>query len=341
MSNALAVKIGYHASHEQFAPSDLLEWVALAEQAGFTAAMSSDHFQPWSASQGHSGFAWSWLGAALQATRMPFGIITVPGWRYHPAVLAQAAATLTEMYPERFWMALGSGEAVNERMTGLPWPEKAERNARLRECADIIRALFAGETVTHRGRVTVIEAKLYTRPTRPPKLLGAAVSVPTAEWVGGWADGLLTVSAAPDMLRQVVDAFRRGGGEGKPLYLQVGLSWGASEDEALHQAYEQWRSNVIGGDVNWELWTPQQFDLATRFVRPEDMRESVLVSADLQRHVGWLAEYVDMGFTELHLHHVGTNQPAFIEAFGAHVLPALKGLATLASPQRADAGAVS
>lgn len=317
-------RIGYHASHEQFRPGDLLGWVKRAERAGFDCAMSSDHFHPWSERQGQSGFAWSWLGAALEATRFPFGIVSAPGWRYHPAVLAQAAATLCQMYPGRLWLALGSGEALNEHITGEAWPEKPERDARLRECVAVIRALLAGETVTHRGRITVVEARLYTRPATPPPILGAAVSEETAEWVGGWADGLLTVSAPPQALAKVVDAFRRGGGAGKPMYLQVGLSWAATEDEALLQAHEQWRSNAIGGDVNWILRTPQQFDLAARLVRPDQMRDCVLVSADLAQHAAWLAEYAALGFAELMLHHVGTDQTAFIDAFAERVLPSLR-----------------
>ena len=131
------VRIGFHASHEQFAPSDLLRLVQMAEAAGFDCAMSSDHFKPWGPAQGHSGFAWSWLGSALQATSVPFGVISALGYRYHPAIIAQAAATLCEMYPGRLWWALGSGQRLNEDITGLPWPEKAERNARLEECAEI------------------------------------------------------------------------------------------------------------------------------------------------------------------------------------------------------------
>src|SRR5215217_6888523 len=185
--------IGYHASHEQFAPSVLLRLVVAAEEAGFDCAKSSDHFHPWSERQGESGFAWSWLGAAMQATKFGIGIISAPGYRYHPAILAQAAATIGEMYPDRLWLALGSGEAINEAITGEPWPEKAERNARLRECVDIMRALLAGETVTHRGRVTSIETKLYSRPISSLPLFGAAVTAETAAFCGGWADGLLTV----------------------------------------------------------------------------------------------------------------------------------------------------
>jgi probable non-F420 flavinoid oxidoreductase len=318
------VRIGFHASHEQFAPSALLGLVGLAEQAGFDCAMSSDHFRPWGAAQGQSGFAWSWLGAALQATRLPFGVISAPGYRYHPAILAQAAATLCEMFPGRLWLALGSGQRLNEDLTGEAWPDKAERNARLLECADIIRALLRGETVTHRGRVTLIEGRLYSLPERPPLLLGAAVTESTAEFVGSWADGLLTVSAPPAQLQHVIDGFCRGGGAGKPLVLQVGLNWARTEEEALRTAHEQWRTNVLGGEVNWELRSPQDFDTATRFVRPEDMRTALLISSDLGRHAAWLADYLELGFSELQLHQVGREQDGFLEAFGAKVIPQLR-----------------
>jgi coenzyme F420-dependent glucose-6-phosphate dehydrogenase len=317
-------RIGFHASHEQFPPSELLRLVQLAEAAGFDCAMSSDHFRPWGPAQGHSGFAWSWLGAALQATHLPFGVISAPGYRYHPAILAQAAATLCEMYPGRLWLTLGSGQRLNEDITGVAWPEKAERNARLRECADIIRALLRGETVSHYGRVTLVDCQLYSLPKTPPLLLGAAVTEATAEFVGGWADGLLTVSAKPDQLRRVIEAFRRGGGEGKPLFMQVGLNWAPGEEEALAGAHEQWRYNVLGGEVNWELRSPRDFDTATRLVKPEDMKESVLISADLNQHVDWLGAFIELGFEELQLHQVDRNQRRFIEAFGEKVLPQLR-----------------
>ena len=146
---------GIHASHEQIPPSRLLASVRHAEAAGFGAAMCSDHFSPWSERQGESGFAWSWLGAAMATTDLPFGVVNAPGQRYHPAIIAQAAATLAAMFPGRFWVALGSGENVNEHITGGRWPAKAERDARLRECVQIIRALLDGEEVTHHGLVSV------------------------------------------------------------------------------------------------------------------------------------------------------------------------------------------
>lgn len=315
---------GYHASHEQFSPRDLLRWTRLAEEVGFDCAKSSDHFHPWSERQGQSGFAWSWLGSAMEATRFPIGIISAPGYRYHPAILAQAAATVEQMYPGRLTFAVGTGEAISESITGLPWPDKAERNARLGECVEIIRALFAGETVTHRGRVTAVEAKLYSRPDRPPPLLGAAVSESTAEWLGSWADGMLTVAAEPDTLRKMIDAFHRGGGVGKPIYLQVALSWAASIEEAEAQALEQWGPCAIGGEVNWDLRRPSDFDQASRFVTAEDVKQSVRVSADLGQHTAWLGEFAELGFAAIYLHPVGRHQQAFVETFGEKVLPALR-----------------
>jgi coenzyme F420-dependent glucose-6-phosphate dehydrogenase len=317
-------RIGFHVSHEQFAPSELLALVGAAQRAGFDCAMSSDHFKPWGLAQGHSGFAWSWIGAALQSTTMPIGMISAPGYRYHPAVVAQGAATLAEMFPSRFWLALGSGERVNEDITGLPWPEKSERNAKLQECAAIIRALLNGETVSHYGRVTAVDAKLYSLPRQMPLLLGAAVTESSARMVGQWADGLITVNAKPEQLRRVIRAFRQGGGEGKPLFLQVSMNWAPTEGQALEGALEQWRFNALGGNVNWELRSPEDFDTATRFVRADDMRESVLISADLGQHRAWLREFIELGFEEIFLHQVDKNQAAFIETFGRHVLPALR-----------------
>jgi coenzyme F420-dependent glucose-6-phosphate dehydrogenase len=235
------------------------------------------------------------------------------------------------MYPGRLWLELGSGEAINEAITGLPWPEKQERNARLLECAQIIRALFAGQTVTHRGRVTVVDAKLYSRPERLPMVIGAAVTESTAEWLGSWADALLTVQATPEQLGKVVEAFRRGGGEGKPMFLQVALSWAPSEEEAEAEALHQWAPNAAGGEVNWDLRRPQDFDAVSRFVKGDDIRQSVLVSADLGRHRAWLAEYAEMGFAEMYLHQVGRRQLDFIEAFGEHVLPAFRQKASTGS----------
>lgn len=316
--------IGYHASHEQFAPGNLVQLVRAAEAAGFDVAKSSDHFHPWSDRQGHSGFAWSWLGAAMQATSLPMGMISAPGYRYHPAILAQAAATIGEMFPGRLWLALGSGEAINEAITGEAWPDKRERNARLRECVDIIRALFAGETVTHRGRVTVVEAKLYSRPATPVPLFGAAVSEATAAWAAGWADGLLTTGGDADAVARVVNAFRDNGGAGKPIHIQHALSWAPTEEEALDNALDQWGPVAAAGDTNWNVSRVADFDAIGALVTEDTIRQRVTVSADLGRHVERIAALMDLGVTAIHLHCVGRNQQEFVDAFGTKVLPALR-----------------
>jgi probable non-F420 flavinoid oxidoreductase len=316
-------EIGIHASHEQIPPSGLLTAMREAEQAGFARAWSSDHFSPWSERQGQSGFAWAWLGAAMQATSLPFGVVNAPGQRYHPAIVAQAAATLAELFPGRLSVALGTGEFSNEHITGAPWPPKRVRNARLRECVDVMRALFAGEVVDHDGLVTVDRAKLWTLPAEPPPLLGTAVSVETAAFVGEWGDGLITINQPREQLERMLSAFREHGGEGKPVAVQVHLSWAPTDEEALAIAHDQWRTNIFPPPLPWELATVEQFDLAAAHVRPEDLRGPVLVSADLARHVAWIQELAALGFDAVYLHHVGRQQRRFIEAFGEHVLPAL------------------
>lgn len=316
--------IGYHASHEQFKPSALLAYARQAEAAGFQAVLSSDHFHPWSSLQGESGFAWSWLGAALQATQLSFGVVNAPGQRYHPAIIAQAAATLGEMFPERFFIAVGSGQALNELVTGERWPAKAERNARLKESVDVIRALWQGETVNHKGLVTVEEATLYTRPQVAPLIIGAAVTAETAEWVGGWADGLITVSRPPAELKKVVEAFRRGGGAGKPMYLKVQLSFASDEQQARQGAHDQWRGNIFDNNLLTDLRRPEQFEAAARFVNPGELDNFVRIAADPQRHIAWLQQDLDLGFEKLFLHNVNLEQEAFIRTFGEQVLPALK-----------------
>ena len=313
--------IGYHASHEQIAPGALLSAVLDAEEAGFGAAMCSDHLAPWGRAQGHSGHAWSWLGAALEATSLSLGVVTAPVQRYHPAVAAQAIATLAAMYPGRFWAALGSGEAINEHVTGEPWPPKRDRDERLLEAVEVIKHLLAGEEVSAEGHVRVDRARVWSLPETPPHLLGAAVSEQTARIVGGWADGLITVNQPIETLQRVIDAFREDGGD-KPAYLQVHLSWADSEERALEVAHEQWKTNVFGSALAWNLETPGQFDEAARFVRPEDVRQSVLVSSDVDQHVAWLTRYAEIGFDHIYLHHVGQEQAAFIRVFGEHVIPA-------------------
>jgi probable non-F420 flavinoid oxidoreductase len=316
-------RIGFHASHEQFAPSALLSYVQHAEQAGFQAAMCSDHFLPWSERQGQSGFAWSWLGAAMQATQFEYGVVCAPGQRYHPAIIAQAAATLAEMFPGRFWLAVGSGEALNEHITGDDWPEKQVRNERLKESVDVIRALWAGETVNHDGLVKVRDAKLYTRPPRPPKLIGAAITPETAEWMAAWVDGLITAGRDHNALRRLVEAFRAGGGNGKPVMLQSAICYAPTMEQALLAAHDQWRHALLDSSSVLNFDMPADFDEASRSTPPEKLVEGLRISADMQQFVDWLAQDVEIGFDSIYLHHVGRDLERFIDVFSSHVLPSV------------------
>jgi coenzyme F420-dependent glucose-6-phosphate dehydrogenase len=317
-------QIGYQASHEQFAPDVLLQYVQRAEQAGFQAVLSSDHFHPWSARQGHSGFALSWLGAAMQATRLPFGIVTVPGYRYHPAILAQAVATLETMFPRRFFLTLGSGEALNEQIVGQGWPVKPLRNETLKESAQVMRRLWRGERVTHFGRVTVEQAQLYVKLPKVPDVIGAALSEATAEWLGGWADGLITTARPIDELKQMTAAFRRGGGEGKRLILKADLSYDPHYETALQGAYDQWRMTLVSNTVNGDLRAPEAFDEVGDLVSPDRVKESVKVSNHLPEFVDWIGQLTELGFEKIILHNVNRQQEQFIDAFGAQVLPQLR-----------------
>ncbi|KQX05368.1 MULTISPECIES: TIGR03885 family FMN-dependent LLM class oxidoreductase [unclassified Leifsonia] len=317
--------VGFHASHEQIHPGALLTAVQRAEQAGFQAAMCSDHFAPWLPEQGHSGFAWSWLAAALESTRLEFGVVTAPGQRYHPAIIAQAMATLAAMYPGRFWAALGSGEAMNEHITGDAWPEKPVRDARLVECVDVIRRLLAGDEVSVDGLVTVDRARVWSLPEEPPAIFAAAVSVEKAASAATWADGLITVAQPPEQLRSVVDAYRDSGGSG-PVCLQVHLSYAATEDEALAVANEQWRNGLVPPLRSWDLDDPSDFVAETADAAPDAIRGPVFVSADVAAHLAHLESLASIGFDRLYLHHVGRDQDRFIDVFGAEVLPQLAGV---------------
>lgn len=314
---------GFHASHEQFTPSRLLQLVEDAEEAGFGAVLSSDHLAPFSLDQGEAGFAWSWLGAAMARTRLPFGVVTAPGQRYHPVVTAQAIATLAEMFPGRFLPALGSGQAVNEHVTGDPWPDKDTRNARLRECHDVVTTLLRGEVVNRAGLLRVDEARLHTLPDVVPPVLAAAVTPATAAEVAPWADGLITVGCAVDSVREVLSAFRDAGGAGKPVHLQVHLSWAEDAQAAGALAEEHWRASALAPGLLEDLRTPEDIDRATRSVTAAGLADSVLMAHDPGETVERLLALAELGVDRVLLHHVGTDQEGFVRHAGEDLLPRL------------------
>ncbi|MFA4840807.1 MAG: TIGR03885 family FMN-dependent LLM class oxidoreductase [Agrococcus sp.] len=315
--------IGFHCSHEQIPPSTLLRDVIHAHEAGFQAAMCSDHLAPWLDAQGESGFALSWLGAALASTPLTFGVVHAPGQRYHPVISAQAIATLGEMFPGRFWAALGSGENMNEHVTGDPWPDKPTRERRLLESVDVIRRLLAGEEVSHEGTFSVDRARVWSRPATPPKLIGASITPESAARHAQWADGFITVAGDTAALRDVIAAYRDAGGRG-PVSAQLHLSWAPDESEAIATARDQWRSGTVAPPEAWDLTFPDDFDRRTADVSEEAIRKAVTVSSDLAVHEARIAEILGTGVDAVYLHHVGQQQAAFIDAFGERVLPALQ-----------------
>lgn len=316
--------IGYHCSHENVPPDELLLAAQAAERVGFDAAMCSDHFAPWGERQGESGFAWSWLGAALATTRFTFGVVNAPGQRYHPAIVAQAIATLGLMFPGRFWAALGSGEAMNEHITGDPWPPKPEREQRLLQSVEIIRDLLEGEEVTTEGRVATHRARVWSRPDVPPRLVGAAVTPETAARAASWADGLITVVGAPDEMRRVIGAYRDAGGQG-PCVVQIHLSWAPTDEEAVAIALEQWRHGpAVRPPETWDIADPEEFDRRAADVDEAAIRGALLVEHDAARLADRIAEIVGAGFDGAYLHHVGREQAPFLTMAGTELLPALR-----------------
>lgn len=302
--------VAWQASHEQFPPEELVRFAQLAERCGFGAIQSSDHLLPWSERQGNSGFSLAWLGAAMQATQLPFGVVCAAGYRYHPAVVAQAAATLARLFPRRFTLSLGSGEALNEHVTGDPWPHKGERNARLHECADLIRRLLRGEHVDHHGRVVVADAKLYSLPESEVPLFAAALSPETAKEVAAWADGLLTL-AGPD-LPETLRAFRENGGADKPVHVKVDVCYGRDLEAAKQDAWEQWRTAVLPREELASTRSVAELEARTRHVTPEQVAQKVIVSVDPNRFAEEVTRLAGMDVQSIVFHHVGRDQVAFI-----------------------------
>jgi G6PDH family F420-dependent oxidoreductase len=323
--------LGYAASFEQFHPTDLLNYSRQAEKAGFGAVMASDHFHPWVPSQGHSAFVWSWMGALGAQTNLRFGTgVTPPGYRYHPAIIAQAAATLEAMFPGRFYLGLGAGEALNEHIIGEYWPEAPVRLERLMEAIEIIQSLFTGKVVKHRGaHFNVESAKLYTTPDTPPPIYVATSGPIMAQRTGKFTDGIITVGAADEKVKGLLERYEKGAREaGKdpakmPKILQVKISFADSEEQAVEYAMKEWPN----GGMNFpkaDIRNPEDFEAMAKLVKPENYKNRVLLTPDLSEHVAHLQHFIDLGFNEIYIHNVARNQEAFIDAYSKKVLPNLR-----------------
>ena len=325
-------KIGYAAMLEQFHPTDLLDWCPQAEAAGFSAGfMVSEHFHPWTPQQGQSAFAWSFMGALGERTTLPFGVaVTCPGFRYHPAVIAHAASTLGAMYPGRFWLGLGAGEALNEHVIGGEWPEVGIRSAMLFEAIEVINKLFTGDVVRHDGEYFTLEsAKLYTRPEHRVPIYVATAGPMNAKRTGRHADGMITVGAADEKIHMLWDKFAEGALQGgrdphtMPKLLQIHVSWAETQAVAEANAVREWPNGGMAFPKQ-DIRNPEDIANMAKLIRPEHFTNRVLISADLDEHAAHIQKFIDMGFDEVHVHNVGRNQAEFISAFGEKVLPQLR-----------------
>ncbi|MCU1475246.1 MAG: class F420-dependent oxidoreductase [Amnibacterium sp.] len=327
-----APQFGYAAMLEQFHPTEAVELAAYAESKGFSGVMAADHFQPWVPAQGQSAFVWSVLTALGERTKGDFGPgVTAPIFRWHPAIVAQASATLAAMYPGRHWLGLGSGEALNEHIVGQYWPEAPERINRMFEAVEIIDKLFtgslAGKDVKHSGKYFTLEStRLWTMPEQRPEILIATAGPVTAKRAGRTVDGLITVGAPLEKISGLFQKFDDGRREaGKdpaaaPKVLQLHLSWAATDEEALANAMHEWPNGGMKfpkGDIR----SPLEFEQMAKMVRPEDFEGRMVIGSDPDVHRASIQRFADLGFDRIYLHNVGRNQREWIDVFSRDVLP--------------------
>jgi coenzyme F420-dependent glucose-6-phosphate dehydrogenase len=330
-----ALTIGYAAMLEQFAPQEVVGLTALAERRGFSGCMAADHFQPWVPQQGQAAFVWNVLTAVGERTSGDMGPgVTCPSFRFHPAIVAQAAATLEAMYPGRSWLGLGAGEALNEHVIAGYWPEAGDRSLRMFEAIEVIKKLFtaslAGKDVRHRGEYFTMEStRLWTMPAVPPPILVATAGPINAKKTGKFADGIITVGAPLEKIGGLFDKFAEGAREaGKdpdtmPRVLQLHVSWAETDEQALANAMTEWPNGGMKFGKA-DIRSPFDFEQMAKLVRPEDFAGRMVISADPDVHRAHIQKFVDLGFDRIYLHNVGRNQESWIEVFGRDVLPKLQ-----------------
>ena len=315
-------EIGYSLSSEEHRPPDLIGYARRAEEAGFRFALISDHFHPWVDHQGHSAFVWTVLGGIAQATeRLEVGTgVTCPTIRIHPAIIAQAAATTADLFGGRFFLGVGSGENLNEHITGSRWPPVDQRLEMLEEAVGVIRELWKGELTTHYGKhYTVENARIYTVPEELPLIHFAGAGDKAAEMAGRLGDGF--IGTAPDP--ETIQTFTNSGGEGKPRYGQMTVCWAADEAEARKTALEWWPNAGLSGQLTQELALPSHFEQAASLVTEDKLAESFPVGPDPERHLSSIREYFDAGYDHVYVHQIGPDQAGFFDFYEKEILPKL------------------
>ena len=319
------VQIGYKLSSEEHRPNDLVRYAAMAEDAGFTFGLISDHYHPWIDRQGQSPFVWCVIGGIAQATtRLRIGTgVTCPTVRMHPAIVAQAAATAAAMLEGRFFLGVGTGENLNEHVVGQGWPETEVRQERLEEAIEIIRLLWRGGNQSHRGRhYTVENARLYTLPETLPPLMIAAGGPKSARVAAALGDGL--IGTAPD--KEMLATFDEAGGRGKPKIAELTVCWAADERSARRTAHEWWPTAAMASSLSWELPLPKHFQDVATLVTEDAVAETVICGPDVDRHVQAIEKFADAGYGHVCIHQVGPDQQGFLDFYARNVLPRLTNL---------------
>ncbi len=319
---AMNTRFGYALSSEEHPSSDLVRHAARAEEVGFEFALISDHYHPWVDAQGFSPFVWSVLGAIANATeRLEVGTgVTCPIIRIHPAIMAQAAATTAELFGDRFFFGIGTGENLNEHILGDPWPEYEVRSEMLVEALEVMRGLWQGENFSHYGEHYVVQnARLYTLPKQPVRVMVAAAGPQSARVAAAQSEGMIVTSPDPE----VVQAFKDAGGSDKPVYGQATVCWAATADEAKDTMHRIWPNAGVPGDLSQELPLPRHFEQAATLVTPEALAESMPHGPDVAGYVESLREYLDAGIDHLYIHQVGPDQEGFFRFWQEELRPAL------------------
>jgi G6PDH family F420-dependent oxidoreductase len=318
------ITLGYALSSEEHKPGDLIAHAQMAERTGFKFLMVSDHFHPWVSRQGQSSFVWSVLGGIAQATqRIGVGTgVTCPILRFHPTLVAQAAATVAEMMPGRFFLGLGTGEYLNEHILGDVWPRIEIRQEMLAEAVEVIRELWRGEEYSHHGTYfTVRDARIYTLPDKLPPIYVAASGPESAQLAGGIADGL--ISTAPD--DEVVNAFRKGGGGDKPRYGMVKVCWAYSAEEAKETVRTWWPTSAVSGPLHADLPTPKHFeDVVEAMGEQPIVPEDTVLGPNPNAYLKAIQTMRENGFDHIYLHQIGPDQEGFFKFFKSELLPLLE-----------------
>ena len=322
MADRPSLELGYFLSSEEHPPARLVAHARLAQTAGFRTVMISDHLQPWTPSQGESAFVWTVIGAIAQAApglEVGTGVSALVH-RVPPVVLAHAAATASLLLEGRFFLGLGTGERLNEQVTGQRWPRAGERRQILEEALPLVRKLLAGKTVNHRGpHVTLERARLHSVPASVPPIFVAAGGKRAAEVAGELADGLIGV--AP--VAAVVEAFDAAGGADKPRFAQLKLCWARDRDEAVATVRRWFPTEGLPPQLLSELATPEEFAAATELVSDDRLADAVVCGPDPGPVVAAVQRLVATGFTRVYLHQVGPDQAGFLRFLREELLPAL------------------